>query len=83
MRKGFLWMALIGLSVNLQAQASRENVSQEIEPVAIVQDGIRFCESTYPYNGGILIANFGTSELNPLNSEERDILSGTRMERLK
>lgn len=24
---------------------------------------------TYPYNGGILIANFGTEQLNPLNAE--------------
>lgn len=35
----------------------------------IVNEGLRFCESTYPYEGGILIANFGTEELNPLNTE--------------
>ena len=35
----------------------------------IVNDGLRFCESTLPYNNGILIANFGTEGLNPLNDE--------------
>lgn len=37
--------------------------------LSIVEDGLRFCESTLPYNNGILIANFGTEELNPLNDE--------------
>ena len=37
--------------------------------VAVIEDGIRFCESTLPYGDGVLIANFGTDELNPLNSE--------------
>lgn len=35
----------------------------------ILSRGLRFCESTYPYKDGILIANFGSKELNPLNSE--------------
>lgn len=35
----------------------------------VITDGIRFCESTYPYQGGLLIANFGTEQLNPLNDE--------------
>lgn len=38
-------------------------------PVTTVGEGLRFCESTYPYEGGVLIANFGTEELNPLNGE--------------
>lgn len=38
------------------------------EPV-VWNDGVRFCESTYPYDGGLLVANFGTEELNPLNGE--------------
>lgn len=35
----------------------------------VISDSIRFCESTYPYKGGLLIANFGTEQLNPLNNE--------------
>lgn len=38
-------------------------------PVTIFSEGLRYCESTYPYDGGILIANFGSSELDPLNTE--------------
>lgn len=37
--------------------------------VTIFSEGLRYCESTYPYDGGILIANFGSSELDPLNTE--------------
>lgn len=39
------------------------------QSVEIEKEGIRFCESTYPYNNGILVANFGTEALNPLNTE--------------
>ena len=39
------------------------------QSVKIENNGIRFCESTYPYNDGILVANFGTEALNPLNTE--------------
>lgn len=39
------------------------------QSVKIENKGIRFCESTYPYNNGILVANFGTEALNPLNTE--------------
>lgn len=41
----------------------------------VVNEGLRYCESTYPYQEGILIANFGTSELNPLNSEGKGYIS--------
>lgn len=37
--------------------------------VNVIDKGIRYCESTYPYDGGLLIANFGTDQLNPLNTE--------------
>lgn len=39
------------------------------ETSTVIDEGIRFCESTLPYGDGILIANFGTEELNPLNNE--------------
>lgn len=35
----------------------------------MITEGIRFCESIYPYENGLLIANFGTEQLNPLNNE--------------
>lgn len=37
--------------------------------VNVIDKGIRYCESTYPYDGGLLIAKFGTEQLNPLNTE--------------
>lgn len=35
----------------------------------ILGEGLKFTESTYPYGNGILVANFGSDALNPLNSE--------------
>lgn len=35
----------------------------------VFSDGLKFCESTYPYGDGVLVANFGTEQLNPLNDE--------------
>ena len=58
--KALASMILIGMSLFTM---SAQTVEKEIN------EGIRFCESTYPYNGGILIANFGTEQLNPLNTE--------------
>lgn len=38
-------------------------------------DGLRFNESTLPYDGGILIANFGTEEFAPLNAEGKGYIA--------
>ena len=62
--KRLIYTALIGLMCLSSANA-QQPTKQHIQ---IIEDGIRFCESTYPYKGGILIANFGTQELNPLNT---------------
>lgn len=63
--KKFICTAFIGLSLSSLTYAQKPTEQQ----VQIIEQGIRFCESTYPYKGGILIANFGTQELNPLNTE--------------
>lgn len=57
--------AAIGMIAGL---VSCQNTSG-IQVEKIHTEGIRFCESTYPYDGGLLIANFGTDQLNPLNQE--------------
>lgn len=38
------------------------------EPKEIVEE-LRYCESVLPYRDGLLIANFGSSSLDPLNQE--------------
>lgn len=40
-----------------------------------IEGGLKFCESTYSYNGGVLIANFGAEALNPLNNEGKGYIS--------
>lgn len=62
-------LALVALTA-VPAPANAGN-TPESETAKVITEKIRFCESTYPYNGGILIANFGTEELNPLNDEKK------------
>lgn len=52
-----MWVCLMAVTMSAQTV------------VNVIDNGIRYCESTYPYDGGILIANFGTEQLNPLNTE--------------
>lgn len=53
------------------------------ETTNVITEGIRFCESTYPYNGGILIANFGTEQLNPLNNENKGYILHYKNDEIK
>lgn len=63
-------LAISFSSCNLgQKKSKMEATSPAIPETEVITEGIRFCESTYPYKGGLLIANFGTDELNPLNRE--------------
>lgn len=65
---GVLFTALMAFS---SCGSGKKQNSQGQEPVTVmvINEDMRFCESTYPYKGGLLIANFGTEELNPLNNE--------------
>lgn len=45
------------------------------EKVTKYTNGIRFCESTLPYNDLLLVANFGTEELDPLNTKGKGYIS--------
>lgn len=51
-------------------------VLQAQQPVKkTLSDNLRYTESTYPYDGGILVASFGSQELNPLNSEGKGYIT--------
>lgn len=65
MKKSFLTPLSMATALLLSACASKPSAPA----VTIFDQGLRFCESTYPYDGGLLIANFGSSQLDPLNSE--------------
>lgn len=63
---------LVFSSCNSAKKQAIANNNPNVAPVdteCVVNEGIRFCESTYPYKGGLLIANFGTEQLNPLNTK--------------
>lgn len=40
-----------------------------------ITENLRFCESTIPYKGGLLISNFGSDEFNPLNTEGKGYIA--------
>lgn len=40
-----------------------------------ITENLRFCESTIPYNGGLLISNFGGDQLNPLNTDGKGYIA--------
>lgn len=65
MKKSFLTPLSMATALLLSACASKPSAPA----VTVFDQGLRFCESTYPYDGGLLIANFGSSQLDPLNSE--------------
>ena len=40
-----------------------------------ISDGVRFSESVYPYDGGLLISNFGSENFNPRDDENKGYIS--------
>ena len=67
MKRKSMLMVVSMAAVLLSACGSSPKNTQ----ITIFDEGLRFCESTYPYDGGILIANFGSTQLDPLNTEGR------------
>ncbi|MEG1950778.1 MAG: hypothetical protein RR137_10515 [Odoribacter sp.] len=63
-----LGMAFIAL-VMMATSPSKMNAQSCAQHTNTISENLRFNESTYPYKDGLLIANFGTEQLNPLNSE--------------
>lgn len=63
-RRFMLGLFLMGITC-FSAVAQNKPTGQE----KVITDKIRFCESTYSLGNAVLIANFGTEQLNPLNTE--------------
>lgn len=72
-RFSFSIVCLSGLFCSVFGAAAREDAHPAAkEQVYTVTEHIRFNEGTLPLkNGGILLSNFGTDSLNPLNREGR------------
>ena len=74
MKKTKITLCLLGVLAWMTAcKPSEANAPQGAEntPVrdTVLTERIRFCESTYPYRDGLLVANFGTEALDPLNTQ--------------
>lgn len=70
-----LTLVICFLTISCQSNSKKKCSKSEESQHYIINENIRFCESTYPYKGGILIANFGTEQLNPLNNEGKGYIS--------
>lgn len=70
-------MAFIGLAFTLSAQTLWADSNLKVSE--IIRQDLRFCESTYPYDGGILVANFGSGQLDPLNAEGKGYINWYKM----
>lgn len=66
-------VSVMATACNSPKTSSVNEKNRDTVPV-IVSDKMRFTESTYPYNGGFIVGNFGSSELNPLNKEGKGYL---------
>lgn len=62
-------MILLSLCAMAAVACTKGNKVREIT------ENLRFCESTVPYNGGLLISNFGGEELNPLNTDGKGYIA--------
>ncbi len=67
MKKKLLFFLVITLCL-VGCNKQKATHTEPLKP-KIIKSGLRFCEGTLPYNGALLISNFGTDNLFPLNKE--------------
>lgn len=48
----------------------------------VFDQGLRFCEGSVPYKNMVLVSNFGSSELNPLNTEGKGYIASIQGDRV-
>lgn len=70
MMKPKITAILLALTAMILTRAGAQEFNQERTSRTYTK-GIRFAEGTVPYRNMILVSNFGTEELNPLNTEGR------------
>lgn len=66
MRKNFMVPAVALLALTCCSFPGKKN-----KEVVIKSDTLKYCESTYILNDRLLVANFGSAEMDPLNKEGR------------
>lgn len=61
----FIFSSCTGNKKSDTTTTETDSVQNEV----VVTSQLKFNESTYPYDGGVLIANFGGDEMKPVNSD--------------
>lgn len=71
-RKGaFSLAAALAAALCLAAPALFAAEAEQKPLVSVTREGVRFSESVLPFDGGLLIANFGSEEMRPRPDERR------------
>ncbi len=71
-----LLAALLFLSCNgKKTNENSGNTSDSISSETVITSQLKFNESTLPYDGGVLVANFGGDALNPLNTDGKGYIA--------
>ena len=71
-RKGaFSLAAALAAALCLAAPALFAAEAEQKPLVSVTREGVRFAESVLPFDGGLLIANFGSEEMRPRPDERR------------
>lgn len=68
------WISIVCVVLLAGCQSKKKSETAQVAPTVITEN-LRFCESTYPYDGGVLIANFGTEQMAPLNKEGKGYIA--------
>lgn len=68
-------MSFLLITASVTSCQSKKNENKQVTAPVVINENLRFCEATYPYEGGILIGSFGTEQLNPLNTEGKGYIA--------
>ena len=74
MKKSHFCLPAAALSLALLCGAC-SGAPEKARGTTVVSEGLCFCESTLPYEAGVLVANFGTGQLDPLNNEGKGYIA--------
>lgn len=64
--KKLLLAAILAVSFGCDKTEAKSPITP---PTTVITQGLRFCEGSVAHGSSLLVSNFGTTELNPLNTE--------------
>ena len=66
----FLSVLFVLVSCSGNKKTPEAQVPNDVLKAIVIKDGLKFCEGTVVYDSAILVSNFGTDRLDPLNTSK-------------